>query len=218
MKSEKVKGKNRLGRGEITVEIHAGQRIHFVGVGGAGMSALAELLHRRGCRVSGTDRQASPLTDRLSRLGIDIHIGHTGDVIDDAEALVYTPAVAPDNPELAAAIKKGIPFIKRSRLLGDLAVGNPVVAVTGTHGKTTTTAMTAAVLVAGGLDPTVLVGGVLTDGETNLRVGSGRTWVIEADESYPAEISMPTASRAPACSSSVWSAPIPHPTSMTRRS
>ncbi len=164
------------------MEIYAGQRIHFVGIGGVRMSALAELLHGRGCIISGTDRQASPLTRRLVEMGIDVQIGHCAEAIGEPNLVVCTPAVGPDNPELLAATSRNLPVIKHAPLLGELTAGHQVVAVSGTHGKTTTTAMTAAVLTAGALDPTVLVGGVLQDGETNLRVGSEDVWVIEADE------------------------------------
>lgn len=160
----------------------AGTRVHFVGIGGIGMSALAELLMLQGCRVSGTDRTASPITERLARLGARVDIGHAAAAAAEADLLVFTPAVAPDNPELAEAARRGIPTVKRAALLGALSRGKRVVAVTGTHGKTTTTAMTGAVLEAGELDPTLLVGGVLRDGEQNLKVGAGDTWVLEADE------------------------------------
>ena len=164
------------------MEIHAGQRIHFVGIGGVRMSALAELLHRRGCLISGTDRQASPLTQRLSEMGVDVRIGHSAAALGKPDLVISTPAVGADNPELLTAASNSLPVMKGARLLGELTAGRQMVAVSGTHGKTTTTAMTAAVLTAGGLDPTVLVGGVLEEGETNLRIGADQTWVIEADE------------------------------------
>jgi len=146
------------------------------------MSALAELLLLRGCTVTGTDRTASPLTNRLVDLGIQVGIGHRAEAVSQADLVIYTPAVSPDNPELAEAARRGLPTMKRAALLGLLARDQQVVAVTGTHGKTTTTAMTGAVLKAAGMDPTILVGGIVQGDERNFIPGSGSTWVLEADE------------------------------------
>ncbi len=164
------------------IALEPGMHIHFVGIGGVGMSALAELMHRRGCTVSGSDRQPSELTDRLDRLGIRVQIGHSAEALGDAETLVYTSAASDDNPELRAAGKRGIPSLRRAEFVGELTRNQRVVGVAGTHGKTTTTAMVGALLVAAGLDPTVLVGGVVRGPESNLRVGRSPFWVIEADE------------------------------------
>lgn len=163
-------------------EFKAGTRVHFVGIGGVSMSALAEWLHRRGCRVSGSDRHASGLTRRLQSLGIRVYIGHAAEHVGDADCVIYTSATAPDNVERKAAQVQGIALVRRAELLGHLTAAHPTVCVAGTHGKTTTTAMTGAVLTAGGLDPTVLVGGVVQGLENNLRIGAGAHWVVEADE------------------------------------
>lgn len=146
------------------------------------MSALAEFLHQRGCLVTGSDRQASALTDHLAKLGIPVQIGHSAGAVGDVAGVIYTAAVSFDNPELQAARERGIPTLKRAELLGRLTEGHRVVGVTGTHGKTTTTAMVGTVLEAAGLDPTVLVGGVVRGEERNLRLGEGAFWAVEADE------------------------------------
>lgn len=159
-----------------------GDRIHFVGIGGISMSALAEFLHGKGYHVTGTDRQSSKFTAHLKKLGVKIQIGHTSEAIGDADGVVYSAAISSDNPELLAARRQGIPLVKRAKLLGWLASGNHVVGVTGTHGKTTTTAMVGEILKAAGLDPTVLVGGVVRGMEQNLLVGKGKVWAVEADE------------------------------------
>ena len=164
------------------VVFKAGTRVHFVGIGGVSMSALAELLAHRGCLISGSDRQASPLTQRLERLGIPIQIGHSASVIDGADCVIYTSATDPENPERKAARKKDIPLLRRAELLGQLTASHPTICVAGTHGKTTTTAMITTVLIAAGQDPTALVGGVMQELETTLRIGQGSHWVVEADE------------------------------------
>ena len=163
-------------------EFKAGARVHFVGIGGVSMSALAEWLHCRGCRVSGSDRQPSTLTRRLESLGIPVHIGHDAECVRGVDCVIYTSATAPDNAERKAAQAQGIALLRRAELLGHLTAAHPTVCVAGTHGKTTTTAMIGAVLTAGELDPTVLVGGVVQGLENNLRIGAGAHWVVEADE------------------------------------
>ena len=164
------------------VEIKAGLRVHFVGIGGVSMSALAEWLHHRNCYVSGSDRQASTLTDRLKTLGISVHIGHAAQNVQNADLLVYTSATDAENPERQAATKQKIPQVRRAELLGYLTQQQPTICIAGTHGKTTTTAMVGAVLEAGKLDPTILVGGIVQGIENNLKIGSGKYWVVEADE------------------------------------
>jgi UDP-N-acetylmuramate--alanine ligase len=146
------------------------------------MSALAEFLHQKGCLITGSDRQASELTGNLTDLGIPVRIGHSAEGVGDVDGVIYTAAASADNPELEAARRRGIPLLRRAELLGQLTQGHRVVGVTGTHGKTTTTAMVGAVLEAAGLDPTVLVGGVVRGPEHNLRVGEGAFWAVEADE------------------------------------
>ena len=159
-----------------------GMNVHFVGIGGVSMSALAELMHRRGCTISGSDRQASELTDRLKRLGVRVQIGHSAEALGDAQVVIYTSAASEDNPELRAAGERGIPSLRRAELIGELTRDQRVVGVAGTHGKTTTTAMVGALLAAADMDPTVLVGGVVRGPESNLRVGQSPLWAIEADE------------------------------------
>jgi len=164
------------------VAFEAGTRVHFVGIGGISMSALAELLAARGCHISGSDRQASPLTQRLEQLGVSIHIGEAASLVNGADCVVYTSATDSENPERRAALKNGIPLLRRAELLGQLTHSHSTICVAGTHGKTTTTAMTASVLIAAGQDPTALVGGVVQELEATLRIGKGSHWVVEADE------------------------------------
>lgn len=160
----------------------AGTRVHFVGIGGIGMSALAELLAARSCQVSGSDRQASPITRRLAQLGIPIQIGHAPQAVRQADCVVYTSATDADNPERRAARERGIPLLRRAELLGRLAQAHPTICIAGTHGKTTTTAMIADMLAAAGWHPTVLIGGIMRGGKSALRLGKGGFWVVEADE------------------------------------
>ena len=164
------------------LEFEAGTRVHFVGIGGVSMSALAELMHHRGHTVTGSDKQASELTDRLGAMGLGIHIGHTAEAVEDTDMVVYTSAASDENPEILRAREDHIPLMKRSEFLGRLTAGKRLVGVAGTHGKTTTTAMVGAVLEAADLDPTVLVGGLVTGNEQNLRLGSQSIWAVEADE------------------------------------
>ncbi|MGD2071548.1 MAG: Mur ligase domain-containing protein, partial [Gemmatimonadota bacterium] len=156
--------------------------VHFVGIGGAGMCALAELLIRGGGRVSGCDLKSSPVTRRLEELGAEIHLGHDPGHVDDAVAVVATSAVASGHPELQRARERGIPLLKRAHALGVLVNRGAVLAVAGTHGKTTTTAMATELLAAAGQDPTGLVGGRVPAWQGNLRYGSTALYVVEADE------------------------------------
>ncbi len=164
------------------VSFDAGTRVHFIGIGGISMSALAELLVARGCRISGSDRQDSPLIRRLEQLGIPVQIGHARSAIAGADCVVYTSATDSENPERKAAHEKGIPLLRRAELLGQLVNPHPAICVAGTHGKTTTTAMISTMLIAAGHDPTALVGGVLCGWKTALHIGNGTLWVVEADE------------------------------------
>jgi UDP-N-acetylmuramate--alanine ligase len=160
------------------------QPVHFVGIGGIGMSGLAEVLLELGYSVSGSDVKLTPITDRLAILGAVIHEGHAAANIEGANAIVVTSAVRPDNPEVAEARRRGLPVIPRGELLAELMRLKFGIAVAGSHGKTTTTSMVAAVLIYAGLDPTVMVGGraaVLRG--SNARVGVGDYLVVESDES-----------------------------------
>jgi UDP-N-acetylmuramate--alanine ligase len=156
---------------------------HFIGVGGIGMSGLAELLVRQGCRVSGSDLAQGDITRRLAGLGVRVHLGHRVENLGDADVVVHSTAVKEDNPELAAARARGLKVLRRGELLADLMQNHTQVAVTGAHGKTSTTAMTAAVLRAGGLDPTVVVGSVWDCVGSNAVLGRGDYFVAESDES-----------------------------------
>ena len=158
-------------------------RIHFIGVGGAGMSGLAEVLLNMGYQVSGSDLKATDVTDRLVTLGGRVFLGHAGSNVEGAQVVVYSSAVRPDNPELVRARANGIPVIPRADMLAELMRMKYGVAVGGSHGKTTTTSMVAVVLQRGGLDPTIVVGGRLKTLGTNAQLGHGRFLVAEADES-----------------------------------
>jgi UDP-N-acetylmuramate--alanine ligase len=157
--------------------------VHFVGVGGIGMSGIAEIMLRIGYQVSGSDAKPSANTERLERLGARIFVGHDPSNVDGASAVVFSTAIRPDNPEFAAARARRIPLVRRAEMLAELMRLQNSVAVGGTHGKTTTTSMIAALLDAGGLDPTVVNGGIINAYGTNAKVGGGDWMVVEADES-----------------------------------
>ncbi|MCC7096386.1 MAG: UDP-N-acetylmuramate--L-alanine ligase [Thermomonas sp.] len=158
-------------------------RVHFVGIGGAGMSGIAEVLRTLGYPVSGSDAADSPVTRRLADLGIVIHKGHASAHVLDAECVVISSAIKPDNPELLEAYAQRIPVVPRAEMLAELMRFKRGVAVAGTHGKTTTTSLTASVLGEGGLDPTFVIGGKLLAAGANARLGKGEWLVAEADES-----------------------------------
>jgi len=155
--------------------------IHFMGIGGAGMCALAELVHRRGLTVTGCDAKEGASVQRLRRMGVPVVIGHDASHVEGVGAVVVTAAVPADHPELTAARAAGIPVWKRAAVLGAVADQGRVVAIAGTHGKTSTTAVTVQLLQEAGLDPTGLVGGTVADWGGNLRLG-GDLYVVEADE------------------------------------
>jgi len=159
------------------------RRIHFVGVGGAGMGGIAEVLHTLGFEVSGSDAQASNMTRHLARLGVQVHVGHDPSLVAGCGLLVRSAAIADDNPELAAARAAHVPVAPRAQMLAELMRLRPGIAVAGTHGKTTTTSLVASLLAEGGLDPTYVVGGRLNASGANARLGEGRYLVAEADES-----------------------------------
>jgi UDP-N-acetylmuramate--alanine ligase len=162
---------------------HAIRHLHFVGIGGSGMSPIAEILHAQGYRVSGTDQAASAVTDRLAALGITVGIGHAAEHIGGAQVLVVSSAVPADNPELLAARSRGLPIVARAVLLGELMRLQQGIAIAGTHGKTTTTALVASVLLEAGADPSFVIGGQLLATGSNARSGQGDFIVAEADES-----------------------------------
>lgn len=162
---------------------HAVQRLHFVGIGGAGMSGIAEILHNLGFTVSGSDAAESATTERLRSLGLRVEIGHSAPHIGDAQALVTSTAVAADNPEVQAARGRQIPVVPRAVMLAELMRLRRGIAIAGTHGKTTTTSLVTAILVEAGLDPTFVIGGKLNAAGANSRLGRGEFIVVEADES-----------------------------------
>lgn len=169
-------GKGEPGMGRI-------QRIHFVGIGGAGMSGIAEVLINLGYEVSGSDIKKSPVTERLTTMGAKVSIGHKEQNITGCDVVVTSSAVNQENPEVIAANEKRIPVVPRAEMLAELMRFRYGIAVAGTHGKTTTTSFIASVLAEDGLDPTFVIGGKLNSADTNARLGSGRYLVAEADES-----------------------------------
>ncbi|HTH61577.1 MAG TPA: UDP-N-acetylmuramate--L-alanine ligase [Paraburkholderia sp.] len=162
---------------------HIVKHIHFVGIGGAGMSGIAEVLVNLGYQVSGSDLARNGVTDRLAELGARIAIGHSEDNIDGADAVVVSTAVRSDNPEVLGARHRRIPIVPRAVMLAELMRLKQGIAIAGTHGKTTTTSLVASVLAAGGLDPTFVIGGRLISAGANARLGTGDFIVAEADES-----------------------------------
>ena len=164
------------------MKISAGEHIHLIGIGGSGLSAIARLLLQRGIAVSGSDRQASEATALLAREGAQIRIGHAANHVNGATLVVRSSAVSDENIEVQAALQRGLPVLKRADLLPRLLNEKTVVAVAGTHGKTTTTAMAAWVLTKLGQDPSFLIGGTAANLGTNAHSGEGRLFVIEADE------------------------------------
>ena len=162
---------------------HKVKNIHFVGIGGVGMSGIAEVLANLGFGVSGSDLADSVTTRRLAELGVRIVIGHAGDNISGADAVVVSTAVKEDNPEVIAAREHKVPVVPRAQMLAELMRLKQGVAIAGTHGKTTTTSLVASILAEGGMDPTFVIGGRLNAAGANARLGSGDFLVAEADES-----------------------------------
>jgi UDP-N-acetylmuramate--alanine ligase len=160
------------------------KKIHFVGIGGIGMSGIAEILVDQGFAVSGSDRASSEVTERLVSLGVSVYEGHRAEnVTVDVDTVVYSSAVMLDNPEISEALRRKIPTVRRAEMLAEVMRLKYGIGIAGTHGKTTTTSMVSLVLMEGGLDPTVIVGGKLSGlGGTNARLGKGDFIVVEADE------------------------------------
>nr|WP_319246820.1 UDP-N-acetylmuramate--L-alanine ligase [uncultured Celeribacter sp.] len=157
--------------------------IHFVGIGGIGMSGIAEVLLNHGYRVQGSDLKSTPITDRLKDLGAIIYEGQRAENLEHAEVVVISSAIKPGNPELDAARLRGLPVVRRAEMLAELMRLKSNIAVAGTHGKTTTTTLVAELLVKGGIDPTVINGGIIHAYGSNARMGQGEWMVVEADES-----------------------------------
>ena len=166
--------------------------LHFVGIGGIGMSGIAEVMHTLGYKVQGSDIAENANVKRLRDLGLVIHIGHAADNLGEARAVVISSAVKADNPEVAAARARLIPVVRRAEMLAELMRPKWSIAVGGTHGKTTTTSMIAAMLDAAGLDPTVINGGIINAYGTNARLGAGEWAVVEADESDGTFMKLPS--------------------------
>lgn len=162
---------------------HAIQHIHFIGIGGSGMSGIAEVLHTLKYTVSGSDIADSSTLKRLNSLGIQTFIGHCEDNLKDVDAVVTSTAVKADNPEILAAKKKHIPVVPRAVMLAELMRMKTGIAIAGTHGKTTTTSLVASILAKAGLDPTFVIGGRLNSAGSNAQLGTGDFIVVEADES-----------------------------------
>jgi len=162
---------------------HAIKHIHFIGLGGSGMSGIAEVLHNLGYVISGSDLSDSATLRRLAGLGIQTFVGHAAENLASVDAVVTSTAVKPDNPEVLAAREKRIPVVPRALMLAELMRLKQGIAIAGTHGKTTTTSLVASILAEGGLDPTFVIGGRLNSAGANARLGSGDYIVVEADES-----------------------------------
>jgi UDP-N-acetylmuramate--alanine ligase len=165
--------------------------VHFIGIGGIGMSGIAEVLHNLGHKVQGSDQAESANVQRLRDKGIDVHIGHKAENLGEAEVVVVSTAIKKSNPELIAAREKLLPVVRRAEMLAELMRFRNAIAIGGTHGKTTTTSMVATLLEAGGLDPTVINGGIINAYGTNARMGEGEWMVVEADESDGTFLKLP---------------------------
>lgn len=159
------------------------KQIHFVGIGGAGMSGIAEVLLNQGYEVSGSDMNASQTTSRLESMGASVFIGHRAENIEGASVVVRSTAITNENPEIKTALEKRIPIVRRAEMLAELMRYRHGIAVAGTHGKTTTTSLTASLLAAANMDPTFVIGGLLNSAGTNAKLGASRYLVAEADES-----------------------------------
>jgi UDP-N-acetylmuramate--alanine ligase len=168
---------------EATGMKHKVKHLHFVGIGGSGMSGIAEVLLNLGFQVSGSDLGESAVTKRLKKLGATVYLGHAGQNLTNADVVVVSTAVKEDNPEVVAARSRHIPVVPRAMMLTELMRLRQGIAVAGTHGKTTTTSLTASVLAKGGFDPTFVIGGKLNSSGSNAKLGTGEFIVVEADES-----------------------------------
>ncbi len=174
---------NHPNRRHMIPEMRRIRAMHFVGIGGAGMCGIAEVLLNQGYRISGSDLRQSAVTERLQTLGAEIFIGHQASNVEDADVLVVSTAIDAENPEIRAALERRIPVVRRAEMLAELMRFRHGIAVAGTHGKTTTTSMVTSVLAEAGLDPTFVIGGKLNSAGTNARLGASRYLVAEADES-----------------------------------
>jgi UDP-N-acetylmuramate--alanine ligase len=165
--------------------------VHFVGIGGIGMSGIAEILHDQGYKVRGSDSAENPNVQRLRSMGIEVEIGQRAENLKDAAVVVISSAIKRGNPELAAARSRGLPVVRRAEMLAEIMRFKNAIAIGGTHGKTTTTTLVATLLDAGGVDPTVINGGIINAYGTNARLGQGDWMVVEADESDGTFVKLP---------------------------
>lgn len=165
--------------------------VHFVGIGGIGMSGIAEILHNQGYVVRGSDSAENPNVQRLRKMGIEVQIGQSADNLKDAAVVVISSAIKKGNPELAAARARGLPVVRRAEMLAEIMRFKNAIAIGGTHGKTTTTTLVATLLDAGNMDPTVINGGIINAYGTNARLGGGEWMVVEADESDGTFVKLP---------------------------
>jgi UDP-N-acetylmuramate--alanine ligase len=165
--------------------------VHFIGIGGIGMSGIAEILHNQGYTVQGSDAAVNPNVQRLRDMGIKVEIGQSGDNLGAAEVVVVSSAIKKDNPELVAARARQLPIVRRAEMLAEIMRFKTAIAIGGTHGKTTTTTLVATLLDAGNLDPTVINGGIINAYGTNARLGGGEWMVVEADESDGTFVKLP---------------------------
>lgn len=174
---------NRRSRTIEIPEMRRIRRIHFVGIGGAGMCGIAEVLLNQGYEISGSDIKAGKVTERLKRLGATIFIGHRSENVEQADVLVVSTAIDNENPEIIAARELRLPIVRRAEMLAELMRYRHGIAVAGTHGKTTTTSLVSSILAEDGRDPTFVIGGLLNSAGTNAKLGASRYFVAEADES-----------------------------------
>jgi UDP-N-acetylmuramate--alanine ligase len=189
--TEKSKtGAGVLGSGPCDLDKLKG-RLHFIGIGGIGMSALARLILSRGIPVSGSDKQGNKITDHLSKLGATIYTGHAASNASGAAGMVVSTAITSDNPELNWARANNLPIWHRSEILAALAKDRKLIAISGTHGKTTTTAMIGKLFIDAGVDPSIVIGGVLPLLQSNCRIGKGEHFIAEADESDGTHTTLP---------------------------
>ncbi len=184
-------GNVKIENGEVLTELALPiRRVHIVGIGGAGMSAIAMVLAQRGVAVSGSDLKASAAFERLAGYGVELHLGHDPDNVGDCDMVVISSAIRDNNPEVVKALQVGIPVLDRRAFFPILLEGLEVVGVAGTHGKTTTTSMLTLALLANGLGPSYIIGGELNEAGTSAAYGRGRIFVIEADESDKSFLSL----------------------------
>lgn len=172
-----------MGAGGMIPEMRRIRRLHFVGIGGAGMSGIAEVLMNQGYEITGSDLSASVVTERLESLGAKVTIGHAANNVEGANVVVVSSAIDKNNPEIEAAVSQRVPIIRRAEMLAELMRYRHAIVIAGTHGKTTTTSLVATLLAQGNLDPTYVIGGILNGAGTNAKLGASHIIVAEADES-----------------------------------